>query len=94
MIASEGAAASVRRARQAPAGPAERPIDGPPTTEGQCTRWGPTAGAGNNSTAAVRPHAERPSVSPPLPAASIPPEPRRVGPISRRPIEKENADRE
>lgn len=72
MIASEGATASVRRARQARAGPAERPIDGPPTTEGQCTRWGPTAGAGNNSKAAVRPTC-RAAVSQPALARRVDP---------------------
>jgi hypothetical protein len=47
MIPGKEAAARFCLARQAPAGLAERPIDGPPTTEGQCTRRGPTAGAGN-----------------------------------------------
>jgi hypothetical protein len=73
MIGSEGATASVPLARQAPAGLADHPIDGPPTTDGQCTRRGPTAGAGNN----LRPVACRHSatVNPPLPASA-----RRVDP--------------
>jgi hypothetical protein len=67
MIGSKEATASVPHARQAPAGLAERPIDGPPTTEGQCTRRGPTAGAGNNlSRVACRSHATaRAAVCPP-----------------------------
>ena len=72
MIPSEEATASVCHARHAHAGLAERPIDGPPTTEGQCTRRGPTAGAGNNSTAAS-PSARRPAVAQPASARRVDP---------------------
>jgi hypothetical protein len=73
MIGSEGATASVRVARQAPAGLADHPIDGPPTTDGQCTRRGPTAGAGNNLRAVARRNSA--AANPPPPASA-----RRVDP--------------